>query len=151
MFLAFIAITYRITAVNMKANNMRTLSFKRLMLTFLVINVFACTPIPSQGKEQVSRYKEVGKASFYANKFQGRRTASGAIFNQNIKTAAHKNLSFGTKVKVTNLKNNKSVVVIINDRGPFVKGRIIDLSRSAFKAIGNTDSGVIKVRVEAVR
>lgn len=143
--------TYRIRAVNIKANTMITLNFKRLMITFLAINVFACTPIPSQSKEQLTQYKEVGKASFYANKFHGRRTASGAIFNQNKKTAAHRKLSFGTKVKVTNLKNNKSVVVIINDRGPFVQGRIIDLSRSAFSLIGNPDSGVIKVRVEAVR
>jgi len=128
-----------------------TLSTKRLMMTFLAINIFACTPISSQSKDKLTGYKEVGQASFYANKFQGRRTASGAIFNQNVKTAAHKKLSFGTKVKVTNLKNNKSVVVIINDRGPFVKGRIIDLSRSAFRVIGDFDSGVIKVRIEIVR
>lgn len=143
--------TYRIRAVNIKANDMMTVSFKRLMITFLAVNVLACTPIPSQSKEQLSGYKEVGKASFYANKFQGRLTASGAIFNQNAKTAAHKKLSFGTKVKVTNLKNNKSIVVIINDRGPFAKGRVIDLSRSAFSVIGDLDSGVIKVRIEAVQ
>lgn len=143
--------TYRIRAVNIKANDMITVSFKRLMITFLAVNVLACTPITSQSKEQLSGYKEVGKASFYANKFQGRLTASGAIFNQNAKTAAHKKLSFGTKVKVTNLKNNKSVVVIVNDRGPFVKGRIIDLSRSAFSLIGNPDSGVIKVRIETIK
>lgn len=143
--------TYRIRAVNIKANDMITVSFKRLMITFLAVNFLACTPIHSQSKEQLSGYKEVGKASFYANKFQGRLTASGAIFNQNAKTAAHKKLSFGTKVKVTNLKNNKSVVVIVNDRGPFVKGRIIDLSRSAFSLIGNPDSGVIKVRIETIK
>ncbi|MFT6925151.1 MAG: rare lipoprotein A [Psychromonas sp.] len=130
---------------------MMKVSIKRLMIAFFAVNVVACTALPSQGSEQRTGYKEVGKASFYANKFQGRLTASGAVFNQNAKTAAHKKLSFGTKVKVTNLKNNKSVVVIINDRGPFAKGRIIDLSRSAFRAIGNPDSGVIKVRVEVVR
>lgn len=126
------------------------LTIKRFMIAFFAINLFACMPVPPQ-EEQLSGYKETGKASFYANKFQGRRTASGAIFDQNAKTAAHKKLAFGTKVKVTNLKNNKSVLVIINDRGPFVRGRVIDLSRSAFRAISNLDAGVIKVRVEVVR
>lgn len=128
-----------------------TLSIKRLTIAFFALNLFACVAVPSQGNEQLTGYKEVGKASFYANKFQGRLTASGAVFDQNAKTAAHKKLSFGTKVKVTNLKNNKSIVVIINDRGPFAKGRVIDLSRSAFSVIGDLDSGVIKVRIEAVQ
>jgi rare lipoprotein A len=126
------------------------LSIKRFMIAFFAINLFACMPVPPQ-EEKVSGYQETGKASFYANKFQGRRTASGVVFDQNARTAAHKKLAFGTKVKVTNLKNNKSVVVIINDRGPFVKGRIIDLSRSAFKAISHFDAGVIKVRIEVVQ
>jgi rare lipoprotein A len=125
-----------------------TLSIKRLMIAFFAINILACTPVSSRSSDG---YKEVGKASFYANKFQGRLTASGAIFDQNAKTAAHKKLSFGSKVKVTNLKNNKSVVVIINDRGPFSKGRIIDLSRSAFSLIGSLGSGVIKVKIEVVK
>ena len=96
-------------------------------------------------------HTETGKASFYAMKYQFRKTASGERFNQLSNTAAHKKLPFGTKVKVTNIKNDKSVVVKINDRGPFVKGRIIDLSRSAFNSIGNTDSGVIDVKIEVVK
>ncbi|PKH04457.1 septal ring lytic transglycosylase RlpA family lipoprotein [Psychromonas sp. MB-3u-54] len=127
---------------------MITLGIKRLTVAVFAINIFACTAVLSESN---AGYKEVGKASFYANKFQGRLTASGAVFDQNAKTAAHKKLSFGSKVRVTNLKNNKSVVVIINDRGPFVKGRIIDLSRSAFSLIGSIDSGVIKVRIEVVK
>ena len=97
-----------------------------------------------------SGYNETGKASFYAMKFQSRKTASGERFDQSANTAAHKKLSFGTKVKVTNVKNGKSVIVRINDRGPFVRGRIIDLSRSAFSSIGDTSAGVIVVKIEVV-
>ncbi|NNK95173.1 MAG: septal ring lytic transglycosylase RlpA family protein [Desulfobacterales bacterium] len=83
-------------------------------------------------------------------KFLFRKTASGEHFNQFALTAAHKTLPFGTKVRITNLSNNKSVIVRINDRGPFVKGRVIDLTRYAFSTIANTDSGVIKVRIEVI-
>lgn len=93
---------------------------------------------------------ESGKATFYAMKYQGRKTASGERFDQKAKTAAHRKLPFGTKVKVTNLRNGKSVVVRVNDRGPFVKGHIIDLSRSAFRSIGDIASGVIRVTIEVV-
>jgi rare lipoprotein A len=95
-------------------------------------------------------YQESGKASYYAMKYQNRKTASGERFDQWSNTAAHKKLPFGTRVRVTNIKNGKSVVVRINDRGPFVKGRIIDLSRSAFSSIGDLKSGVIKVRIEVI-
>ena len=94
---------------------------------------------------------ETGKASYYADKYQGRQTANGERFNQNARTAAHKTLAFGTWVKVTNIRNGTSVVVRINDRGPFIKGRIIDLSKSAFSAIANRRLGVIKVVVEVIR
>ena len=87
-----------------------------------------------------------GMASYYGNE-SGSRTASGARFNQNAMTAAHKTLPFGTFVRVTNRANDRSVVVRINDRGPFVHGRIIDLSYAAAKAIGATTSGVITVEV----
>ncbi len=92
-----------------------------------------------------------GKASYYANMFQGRKTANGQRFDQGKFTAAHRTLAFGTKVKVTNMSNNKSVIVTVNDRGPFVRGRMIDLSSSAFKAIGNTRSGVLKVKMEILK
>ena len=77
---------------------------------------------------------EEGLASWYAGKFQGRKTASGEIFDTAKMTAAHKTLAFGTRVRVRNLANEKEVVVRINDRGPFVEGRIIDLSRAAAEA-----------------
>lgn len=76
-----------------------------------------------------------GKASWYGPGFQGKRTASGSVYNMYSMTAAHKTLPFGTKVKVTNLSNGKSVVVTITDRGPFVKGRVIDLSKTASKQL----------------
>jgi len=91
---------------------------------------------------------EKGKASFYANKFEGKRTASGEIYHSKNFTAAHKSLPFGTWVKVINKNNNKTVIVRINDRGPFVKGRIIDLSKSAAQKIGNTNQGVFSVSVQ---
>jgi rare lipoprotein A len=86
-----------------------------------------------------------GMASYY---WQGQMTASGVRFNPNALTAAHKTLPFGTKVKVTNKRNGKSVVVTINDRGPFIKGRIIDLSKAAAGQIGMIGSGVAPVLVE---
>src|SRR5690606_841766 len=89
----------------------------------------------------------VGKASSYGPRFHGRKTASGEIFNQHELTAAHRSLPLGTKVKVTNLKNGRSVVVRINDRGPYAKGRVIDLSRAAAKRLGMLNSGVAQVRV----
>ncbi|NOQ16456.1 MAG: septal ring lytic transglycosylase RlpA family protein [Methyloprofundus sp.] len=94
---------------------------------------------------------EEGIASYYADKYHGRKTASGALYDKNKMTAAHRTLKFGTKVKVTDLKNNKSVVVTVNDRGPYSKKRIIDLSYVAAKKIGLIKAGLSKVRVEIVK
>lgn len=93
---------------------------------------------------------QTGKASFYADNFEGRPTASGEIYKHNLSTAAHRKLPFGTKVKVTNLENNKTKIVTINDRGPFIRGRIIDLSRSVAQYLGIIDSGVTDVRIEVL-
>jgi rare lipoprotein A len=90
---------------------------------------------------------KTGLASYYADYYEGRTTANGEIFRQSKKTAAHKTIPFGTKVVVTNLKNNKSVVVRINDRGPFVNGRIIDLTKNAAKRIGMLNDGVANVKI----
>ncbi|MCK4755525.1 septal ring lytic transglycosylase RlpA family protein [candidate division WOR-3 bacterium] len=98
-----------------------------------------------------SSYVQSGKASYYGDKFHGKKTASGEVFNKWDYTCAHKKLPFGTKLKVTNLKNKKSVIVKVNDRGPFVKGRIIDLSYAAAKKIDMIKDGVIKVKIEKVR
>lgn len=93
-------------------------------------------------------YSETGVASWYGKKFHGRKTASGESYNQNAMTAAHKTLPFGTRVRVTNLENKKSVSVVINDRGPFVKGRIIDVSRAAAKKLGMVNSGIARVCIK---
>ena len=89
-----------------------------------------------------------GHASWYGPGFHGHKTASGQKFNQNALTAAHRSIKFGNKVKVTNKTNGRSVIVTVNDRGPFVKGRMIDLSRAAARSIGI--SGVGKVCLSAV-
>jgi len=93
---------------------------------------------------------EVGLASFYADKYHGRTTASGETFDMNELTAAHRTLPFGTRVKVTDLESNRSVIVRINDRGPFVAGRVIDLSRAAAEELQFVRAGLARVRVEIV-
>lgn len=93
-------------------------------------------------------YVQHGVASWYGPGFHGRRTASGERFNQNRLTAAHKKLPLGTRVTVVNLRNGKSVEVEINDRGPHVRGRILDLSRAAAEQLGMKKTGVAPVRIE---
>nr|WP_245198342.1 septal ring lytic transglycosylase RlpA family protein [Jiella mangrovi] len=89
-----------------------------------------------------------GNASYYGARFHGRRTANGERFNMNAMTAAHKSLPFGTKVRVTNRRNGKSVVVRINDRGPYAHGRVIDLSKAAAARIGMVRSGTAPVKID---
>jgi rare lipoprotein A len=96
------------------------------------------------------RYQAVGLASYYGAKFHGRRTASGERYDMYELTAAHPVLEFGSRVEVTNLKNGRKVRVRINDRGPFKKGRIIDLSYAAAKRIRMLTRGVVKVRVRMI-
>jgi len=98
-----------------------------------------------------SRTFQTGYASWYGRDFQGRSTASGEIFDMHDYTAAHRSLPFGTRVRVTNEANGRSVVVRINDRGPWVEGRILDLSYAAAKALGMIESGVARVRLEVMR
>ncbi|AFU70424.1 rare lipoprotein A precursor with SPOR superfamily domain [Psychroflexus torquis ATCC 700755] len=94
---------------------------------------------------------QTGKASFYADKFEGKQTASGEIYKHNLPTAAHRKLAFGSKVKVTNLQNYKTAMVTINDRGPFIRGRIIDLSRSVAQTLDILDNGVTEVKIEVLK
>jgi hypothetical protein len=91
-----------------------------------------------------------GRASYYGPGFAGRRTASGAVFRPEQLTAAHRYLPLGTKVRVTNLQNGRSVLVTINDRGPYIRGRHIDLSAGAARAIGMIGRGVARVRIEVL-
>ncbi|WP_299492423.1 septal ring lytic transglycosylase RlpA family protein [Acaryochloris sp. IP29b_bin.137] len=96
-------------------------------------------------------YQVSGEASWYGPGFHGNYTANGEVYNQYALTAAHKTLPFGTRVKVTNLYNGRSVVVRINDRGPFIPGRVIDLSQGAAQVIGVTSSGVAPVRMDILQ
>ncbi len=91
---------------------------------------------------------EEGMASYYADSLHGNPTASGEPYDKDALTAAHRTLDFGTRVKVTNLANGKSVTVVINDRGPHVKSRVIDVSGAAAGKLGMLDSGTAKVRLE---
>lgn len=100
--------------------------------------------------EEAKHELSVGIASYYAAKFHGRRTASGEKFSSKLLTAAHLTLPFGTQLKVTNLQNMKSVIVRVNDRGPHVRGRIVDLSRAAAQAIGLIQTGTARVVLEVV-
>ena len=93
---------------------------------------------------------ETGIASYYHNRFHGRRTASGEIYRSNKYTAAHRRLPLGTRVRVTNLDNKRSVEVRINDRGPYARKRIIDLSRKAAKDLGFLEKGLAKVKIEVL-
>ncbi len=103
-----------------------------------------------QGVEIANQAIYSGQATWYGPGFDGRRTANGEVFNSNALTAAHRSLPFGTKVRVTNMNNGRSVVVRINDRGPFTRGKIIDLSAGAARAINMINSGVAPVKVEVL-
>lgn len=93
---------------------------------------------------------QTGKASFYADKFEGSPTASGEKYKHAKMTAAHKSLPFGTKIRVTNLGNNQSVEVVVNDRGPYVDGRIVDLSKAAAEKLGFINQGLADVKLEVI-
>lgn len=131
---------------------------KKINLLFLLLLLIFTTSCAVKRHHRISyfkkyppkKYVEIGYASWYGKKFHGRPTASGEIYNMYDLTAAHKKLPLGTYVRVTNLANRKSVIVKINDRGPFVKGRIIDLSYAAAKKIGMAEKGVQKVKIEIV-
>lgn len=104
-----------------------------------------------QKNQQVVREAQFGKASYYADKFHGRKTASGELYDRDKLTAAHRTLPFGTICKVTNVANGKSVEVRVNDRGPFSKGRVIDVSYKAMSQLGGIHAGLIEVKVEALK
>ena len=123
---------------------------RRLVPTVVALLILISVPMWASAKVVKPGYTQQGIASYYGGKFHGRKTASGEIFNQWVRSAAHKSLPLGTKVRVTKLSNGRSIVVRINDRGPFVKGRIIDLSRKAAQDLGIIKSGVAKVKVEVL-
>ncbi|MGN8035402.1 septal ring lytic transglycosylase RlpA family protein [Chitinophaga sp. 22321] len=112
--------------------------YRLLLLIILLMGSASCS----------RKITETGKASYYADSFDGKRTASGETFRQRQLTAAHRTLPFGTRVTVINVSNGKSVKVRINDRGPFVPGRIIDLSHKAASKLGMINTGVANVEVK---
>ncbi len=121
---------------------------KIAFLLFITVSIVAChrKTVPQNTITSKGTLKtETGFASYYSDKLNGHATASGETFNNSKLTAAHKKLSFGTMVKVTNTANGKSVIVRVNDRGPFVTGRIIDLSKAAASSIGMLGTGIAKV------
>lgn len=137
----------------------------RIIFSLIMISVMSCGPsiaygdyINSEGmtRKQIEAIKDhpqvqIGIASYYGSKFHKKRTANGEIFNMYKVSAAHKTYPLGTKVKVTNMKNGKSIKLTINDRGPYVKGRIIDLSYKAARKIDFVNQGTTKVRIDVIR
>jgi len=119
------------------------------ILTAVIVAILISLPVSASARVKKG-YTQKGVASYYRDAFHGRKTASGEVYNKRILSAAHKSLPLGTKVRVTKVSNGKSVVVRVNDRGPFVKGRIIDLSRRAARDLGIINSGVAKVQVEVL-
>ena len=127
---------------------MRKFAAGLLLITMLVITSCGSSRNAPAGKV----YDKKAVACYYADKFNGKKTASGEKFSNSKYTAAHKKLAFGTKVRVTNLKNSKSVTVTINDCGPFSRGRDIDLSKKAFMEITDSKShGEINVKIELLK
>lgn len=117
---------------------------RKLVLTTILIALAAIT------FAQVDGFKQQGNASFYADKFEGRTTASGERYSHKKATCAHLSLPFGTLLKVTNLKNGKTAVVRVNDRGPFVSDRIIDLSKSVAERLDFVVAGITEVKIEVI-
>lgn len=135
---------------------------KNILLIFTILVFINCSPsarfsstTSTNQKSNLAEQDEggvlYGAASYYADKFHGRKTANGEIFDMYKKTAAHKKLPFNTMLEVTNLENNKSVIVRVNDRGPFVGDRILDLSYSAAKEIDMISSGVVEVKIKILK
>jgi len=126
---------------------------RRLMGNASPLREIAGLPQPKPPKQLALGPLQIslsGWASWYGPEFQGNRSANGEIFNQNALTAAHRTLPFGTQVRVTNMSNGRSVVVRINDRGPFIQGRIIDLSTAAARILGLLEAGVAPVRIDVL-
>lgn len=111
----------------------------------LLVNAICCIFLLCSCSSYITK---TGKASYYSDNLAGRKTANGEKYKPTELTAAHKKLPFGTKVKVTNLQNGKTITVRINDRGPYVSGRIIDLSKAAAKELDMLKAGVAKVKIK---
>lgn len=135
-----------------KYNNLHLQEPKKATADTIKKNVIVADSLGLSANLKLILHKKNAHASYYHNKFNGRRTASGTKFDNEKYTAAHRKLAFGTKVKVTNEVNGKSVIVTITDRGPFTRGREIDLTRRAFMDIAaNKNAGNLKVTIEVIK
>jgi len=138
--------------------------FITVVTVFIVVLLYGCTasprfgsrdrpsdaPAPSEYRHRAAVLTIEGIASYYAHDFHGRQTANGEIYDMYAMTAAHKSFPFDTIIRINNLENDKSIIVRINDRGPFVEGRIIDLSLGAARKLDMIDSGITRVRLEVL-
>lgn len=156
----------KMSFLSVRGNYMRQLLINLSIVTLFVLSLSSCTPSPrytatqqkrtqdkapkTKSKKVSGKHKLSGGASWYGKKYHGRTTASGERYNMYAMTAAHKTLPFGTRVKVTDLATGRTVVVTINDRGPFIKGRIIDLSKKAAQKLGMLEKGTAKVRLKVL-
>lgn len=117
--------------------------------TYLLAAMIVVTPLSARATADADLGS--GHASYYSNEFAGRRTASGELFNPSDFTAAHRTVAFGTRIRVTHMGNGREVIVRVNDRGPWGRGRIIDLSYAAAKELGMHRSGTAQVKLSLVR
>lgn len=135
-----------------KASLLDTVKKKNILNLDATASIDSIKITDSIANLETSVFKTNVEASHYSDKLNGRRTASGKVFNNKNYTAAHKTLKFGTKVKVTNIANNKSVIVTITDRGPFTKNREIDIAKAPFLDIShNNGRGLLRVNLEVVQ
>jgi rare lipoprotein A len=130
---------------------MRSPKMHYLRYVIMAVLMLGCATVPTTSRTLGSGAGQSGMASYYAARFHGRPTASGEIFDIHQHTAAHRTLPFGTRVCVTSLVNGKSTTVRINDRGPFVQGRIIDVSPAAARELDMLHAGVVRVRLDLLR
>lgn len=132
-----------------------------VLMVITALSVVGCAEVPPQPRYHAMAeppstcgtapaYRAVGTASWYGRPYHGRRTASGEIYNMHRFTAAHRSLPFGTRIKVTNIRNGRSVLLTVNDRGPFVRGRIVDVSYRAASELNFARAGLAPVRVQSV-
>lgn len=125
---------------------------RRLVLPLLIalaLAVIGCTP-KAAGPPARTGASLTGAASWYGAKYHGRQTASGERYDMEALTAAHRTLPFGTRIRVTNLGNGRRIVLRVNDRGPFVPGRVLDVSRRAARELGFLEAGLATVRIEVL-
>lgn len=130
------------------SNDLKIAPAARLVLALATLPISAVAQ--DDPGPQRPAFEQTGKASWYGADFHGRKTASGVPFDQHAMTAAHRTLPMGTRVRVTSLETGRAILVRINDRGPFIDGRIIDLSKRAAAELGMEEVGVVPVKVEAL-